>query len=246
MWSPKIAQQRYKQMLDYMYGPGDYGVFHIQAYNGQGLNAQEANANKHVGARLSWPFELPGGRLFEVGMNAMHGMFVVNNGTAANGTTLFSFNESGNTGARGYLDQRLNFNIYWPPQPWGFIAEYSFGRGPERQANGRVSESSLRGGYVQGHYQWKYSDVALANFYARYQEYHGGLKFGVGAPRNNMKELEIGIAWQPDPQWEFTTAYTFTERDNTFMTDPGLATAPGQQFSAYGNILRFQVVWFWN
>ena len=136
MWSPKIAQQRYKQMLDYMYGPGDYGVFHIQVYNGQGLNAQEANADKHVGARLSWPFELPGGRLFEVGMNAMHGQFVVNNGTAAAGTTLFSFNESGNTGARSYRDQRLNWYIYWPPQPWGFIAEYSMGRGPERQANG--------------------------------------------------------------------------------------------------------------
>ena len=246
MWSPKIAQQRYKQMLDYMYGPGDYGVFHIQVYNGQGLNAPEANANKHVGARLSWPFELPGGRLFEVGMNAMHGMFVVNNGTAAAGTTLFSFNESGNTGARGYLDQRLNWYIYWPPQPWGFIAEYSIGRGPERQANGRVAESSLYGGYVQAHYQWKYSDVALANFYARYQEYHGGLKFAVGAPNNNMHELELGIAWQPDPQWEFTTAYTFTNRMNTFSTTPGSATVPGQQFDTYGNLIRFQVVWFWN
>jgi hypothetical protein len=246
MWTPKVAQQRYKQMLDYMYGPGDYGVFHIQVYNGQGLNAPELNADKHVGARLSWPFELPGGRLFEVGMNAMHGQFVVNMGTAAAGTTLFSFNESGNTGARSYLDQRLNWYIYYPPQPWGFIAEYTIGRGPERQANGVVRESSLYGGYVQGHYQWKYSDVALANFYARYQEYYGGLKFGTGAPNDNMKELELGIAWQPDPQWEFTTAYTFTNRMNTFMTDPGTATQPGRQFDTYGNLLRFQVVWFWN
>ena len=246
MWTPKIAQQRYKQMLDYMYGPGDYGVFHIQVYNGQGLNAQEANADKHVGARLSWPFELPGGRLFEVGMNAMHGQFVVNMGTAAAGTTLFSFNESGNTGARSYRDERLNWYIYYPPQPWGFIAEYTIGRGPERQGNGRVADSSLRGGYVQGHYQWKYSDVALANFYARYQEYYGGLKFATGAPNDKMKELELGIAWQPDPQWEFTTAYTFTNRMNTFTTDPSTPTVPGRQFDTYGNLLRFQVVWFWN
>ena len=61
-----------------------------------------------------------------------------------------------------------------------------------------------------------------------------------------MKELELGIAWQPDPQWEFTTAYTFTNRMNTFTTTPGSATVPGQQFDAYGNLIRFQVVWFWN
>jgi hypothetical protein len=247
MWTPKVAQQRFKQMLDYMYGPGDYGVFHIQVYNGQGLNQPEANADKHVGARLSWPFELPGGRLLEVGMNAMQGQFVVNMGTAAAGTTLFSFNESGNTGARSYRDERLNWYIYYPPQPWGFIAEYTIGRGPERQANGRVTDkNSLYGGYVQGHYQWKYSDVGLANFYVRWQKYYGGLKFQTGAPNDNMEETELGVAWQPDPQWEFTTAYTFTNRMNVFRTDPGTATAPGRQFDTYGNLLRFQLVWFWN
>ena len=115
MWTPKIAQQRFKQMLDYMYGPGDYGVFHIQVYNGQGLNAQEANADKHIAARLAWPFELPGGRLLEVGMNAMRGQFVVNHGTAAAGQTLYSFNQSGSTGNRSYRDERLNFYLYYPP-----------------------------------------------------------------------------------------------------------------------------------
>ncbi|MFM7840238.1 MAG: porin, partial [Nitrospira sp.] len=73
MWTPKSAQARYKQMLDYMYGPGDYGVVNLTVHNGQGLNNVEKNADKHVGLRLSWPFELPGGRLMEVGMNAMKG-----------------------------------------------------------------------------------------------------------------------------------------------------------------------------
>jgi hypothetical protein len=246
MWTPKIAQQRFKQMLDYMYGPGDYGVFHIQAYNGQGLNAQEANANKHLAARLAWPFELPGGRLLEVGMNAMRGQFVVNHGTAAAGQTLFSFNQSGNTSARGYRDERLNFYMYYPPQPWGFIAEYTVGRTPERQANGRVTDSALSGGYVQAHYQWKYSDIGLANIYARYQEYRGGIKFAAGAPSGKMSELETGIAWQPDPQWEYTIAYTFSQRNNLFLTDPGSATVPGLQREQYANLLRFQAVWFWN
>jgi hypothetical protein len=121
------------------------------------------------------------------------------------------------------------------------------GRGPKRGGDGIVRESHLYGGYVQGHYQWKYSDVALANFYARYQEYYGGLKFQAGAPDDRMKELELGIAWQPDPQWEITTAYTFTERLNFAQTAPSpSATIPGRQINAYGNLLRFQLIWFWN
>lgn len=257
MWTPKTAQYRFKQMLDYMYGPGDYGVFNVTVYNGQGLNAPEANDNKHVGVRLAWPFELPGGRLMEVGANAMKGMFVTNNGTCtAASTTLCSFNESGSSGSRSINDERVNFYVYYPPQPWGFIAEYVVGRGPKRGSDGRVRENSLYGGYVQAHYQWKYSDVALANFYARWQEYHGGLKFQTGAPNDEMKEVELGIAWQPDPQWEFTAAYTFTDRANVFTTTPntGACTSPvsaanctpGQQFANYGNLIRLQAIWFWN
>jgi hypothetical protein len=61
-----------------------------------------------------------------------------------------------------------------------------------------------------------------------------------------MQETEIGIAWMPDPQWEITTAYTFTERRNVFMTTPGTATTPGRQFDAYGNLIRLQLIWFFN
>ena len=246
MWTPKVAQYRFKQMLDYMYGPGDYGVFWVGVYNGQGANSPEANADKHVGARLSWPLELPGGRLMEVGMNGYRGMFNVSMGTAGTTTTLFSFNESRNTATRKYRDERLNFYVYYPPQPWGFIGEYVLGRGPERGTDGVVRVSSLYGGYVQGHYQWKYSDTGLANFYTRYQYYNGGVKFLTGAPNDKMQELEVGVAWQPDPQWEFTMAYAYMDRPNTSQTLLSTPTVPGQQFTAYANVLRFQIIWFWN
>jgi hypothetical protein len=245
-WTPKHAQHRWKHMLDYMYGAGDWGVVNITVYNGQGLNAVEANDDKHVGIRLAYPFELPGGRLFEVGMNAYRGQFVVNRGTQAAGTTLWSTFDSGHASGN-YLDERLNFFIYYPPQPWGFIAEYVTGRGPKRQATGRIDESHLYGGYVQVHYQWKYSDLGLANYYVRYQEYYGGLKFQTGAPDDRMRETEIGVAWMPDPQWEVTAAYTFTERLNVFNTlTPSTATVAAPQFSTYGNLIRFQLIWFWN
>jgi len=244
MWSPKIAQQRYKQMLDYMYGPGDYGVFHIQVYNGQGLNQAELNKDKHVGARLSWPWELPGGRLMETGVNAMSGKFRVASGTVNNsglqnlGST---FNGAADaSGLKDYMDQRVNFYVYFPPQPFGFIAEYTTGRGPKRGLDGVIRDSPLDGWYAQAHYQWKYSDVGLANFYSRYQQYHGALKFQAGAPDDRMKEVETGIAWQPDPQWEFTMAYAYMDRRNVF------STVNGKQFDAIGNLLRLQVNWFWN
>ncbi len=253
MWTPKVAQLRFKQMLDYMYGPGDYGVFNITVDNAQGHNRVELNEDKRVGIRLAWPFELPGGRLMEVGMNANRGQVNVAMGAPAPGTTLFSINESGNTGARSYRDERLNFYIYYPPQPWGFIAEYVLGRGPKRGDDGVVRERALYGGYVQGHYQWKYSDTQLVNFYTRYQEYYGGLKTQTGAPDDRMRELEVGIAWMPDPQWEITIAYAATQRMNIFNTANNIGTCtavtnctPGVQESAYGNLLRFQVVWFWN
>ena len=244
-WTPKWAQQRWKHMIDYLYGAGDWGMINVSVYNGQGLNAQEANENKHVGIRLAYPFELPGGQLFEIGMNAYRGLFTVNPGTAAAGTTLFSTVDTPHRSNK-YLDERLNVFIYYPPQPWGFIAEYTVGRGPQRDHLGVIRESALYGGYLQGHYQWKYSDTGLANFYARYQTYHGGLKFQTGAPDDTMQETEIGVAWMPDPQWEFTLAYAMMDRMNAFQTTPGTATTPGQQFSAYGNLIRMQLVWFWN
>jgi hypothetical protein len=53
-----------------------------------------------------------------------------------------------------------------------------------------------------------------------------------------MQEWELGVAWMPEPQWEVTMEYAFTERRNVFSTTPAAnATTPGQQFDAYGNLI---------
>ncbi len=54
------------------------------------------------------------------------------------------------------------------------------------------------------------------------------------------------MAWQPDPQWEFTVAYSMSQRMNLFTTDTGSATVPGIQKEQYANLIRFQAIWFWN
>jgi hypothetical protein len=276
-WTPHHIQQRWRHMIDYLYGAGDWGVVNLSVWNGQGLNQKERNNNKHVGIRLAYPFELPGGRLMEIGMNAMRGMYNVDPGTPnSNNDTLFSFTSIENTNKmfarKNYLDERVNAYIYYPPQPWGLIAEYTTGRGPRRRWDGLIESRSLYGGYVQLSYQHKYSDLGLANFYGRWQEYYGGIKTETGAPDARMKELELGMAWQPDPQWEITLAYTFTQRlnfevmqpvnttnptvgqfgiCNTSNPIPSLAPdntgcTPGAQYNPYANLIRLQIIWFWN
>jgi hypothetical protein len=288
-WTPTFAQQRWKHMLDYLYGAGDWGMVNVTVHNGQGLNQPERNDDKHIAMRLAYPFELPGGRLMEIGMNAMRGMYNVNPGTPnGNSDAMFSFTsiETNQFGLnnkiaerKNYRDERLNFYVYYPPQPWGFQAEYSLGRGPQRTwkgpgsiYNGLIESRSLYGGYGQLHYQWKYSDLGLANFYGRYQVYYGGIKTETGAPDARMKELELGVAWQPDPQWEITLAYTFTNRLNFSRMVPvttdnnnpqfGVCNAtnpngnnlppdntgctPGKQYDPYDNLIRLQIIWFWN
>jgi hypothetical protein len=280
-WTPKYLQHRWKEMIDYLYGAGDWGMVNVTVYNGQGNNQPERNDDKHVGLRLAYPFELPGGRLFEVGMNAMRGMYNVNPGTPSNtNQSIFSFTDDrlpngtpiNLSARRNYLDERINFYVYYPPQPWGFQAEYVTGRGPKRGSDGLIRDSSLYGGYVQLHYLWKYSDLASATFYGRYQEYYGGVKSLVGAPDDRMKELELGVAWMPDPQWKVTLAYALTQRLNTsqmanyatgncsnnpiptvttggapvVLPPDNSSCTPSPQVNASANLIRVQIIWFWN
>jgi hypothetical protein len=266
-YTPQIAQYRWKQMVDYLYGAGDYGMINFTVFNGQGANQPERNSNKHFGLRLAYPFEFWGGRLFEAGLNAMTGQYSVDMGDPSNTSIkMFSLTEDKTFERRNFDDRRVNAYVYFPPQPFGFLAEYVRGEGPERGEDGIVREKSFSGGYVQLQYLWKYSDIGTATFYGGWQKYNGGLKFATGAPDVKSQAWEFGVAWMPDPQWEVTLAYAFTKRTN-FERTKELATGfcdssfndtrneppttnvqcvPGQQFTAKGNLLRLQLQWYFN
>lgn len=256
MWTSRIAQQRFAQLATYHNGPGDYGNIAIMVYNGQTRNKAELNANKHIGVHLGHPFELPNGRLVELGVNAYRGDFVVTGsgvGTAP-GAGIVSIcpdalhqygSNNGKTGCQ-VRDERVTAYFWTPTQPWGFLAEYTVGKGPQRDARGVIRESDLHGFYVQPYYTYRYSDAGMVTGYLRYNEYYGGIKT-INAVDGRSHTVNAGIVWEPDTHWRYVIEYMFKNGLNTFQRSPGVGlTAPNPQSEFNGNLLRFQAQWFFN
>ncbi|MEY4704151.1 MAG: hypothetical protein RL042_347 [Nitrospirota bacterium] len=242
-WSPKVAQERFAQLAAYHNGPGDYGVFGVMVYNGQGRNKAELNGDKHVGVRLAYPFELPNGRLLETGVMAFRGIYSVTGaGSPTSVTSAAKCQDALNKeGGCDVNDQRITAYLWTPPQPWGLLAEGTIGRNAKRNAlNNTIEEASLRGGYVQGYYTWQYSDVAQLTPYVRYGEYYGGIKSIAGAPDGQSRTWNFGLVWEPDTHWRFVTELMLKDGLNeTLVRNQGQ-----DQFDA--SLLRFQAQFFFN
>lgn len=242
-WSPKIAQERFAELAAYHNGPGDYGVFGIMVYNGQGRNKLELNKDKHIGVRLAWPFQFQNGRLLEAGVMAYHGMFAVTGAGQPNVTTAAARCHDRLNSENGcdVKDQRITGYIWTPPQPWGILAEYTIGRGPKRnENNGFIDESHVSGGYIQGYYTWRYSDVGMLTPYVRWGEYYGGFKSLNGAPDGQSRTWNLGLVWEPDTHWRFVSEIMFKDGVNSTL----VANTPQDPFD--GSLVRFQAQWFWN
>ena len=246
-WTPKIAQERFTRLATYHNGPGDYGVFGIMVYNGQGRNQVELNKNKHIGAKLAYPFELPNGRLVETGIFGWLGRYTVNNTAALSSTTAITrcytnSVENGNGATNGCAvdEHRVTAYIWTPPQPWGFMGEYEIGRGPERNEQGIVRQSANYGGYAQVNYSYRYSDTGMIIPYVRYGYYNGGFKNNTAAAADNSI-WNVGLVVEPDTHLRLTTEWMSESR----LTQVGMQFGQPQA-RINGNMLRFQVQWFWN
>lgn len=242
-WSPKIAQERFTELAAYHNGPGDYGVFGLMVYNGQTRNRDELNKDKHVGAKLAYPFEFQNGRLLETGILAFHGVFSVPGAGQPTGGSSAARCHSPLTSEGGcnIKDQRVTAYLWTPPQPWGILAEFTVGRGPKRNAQtGFIDESSLHGGYVQGYYTWRYSDVGMLTPYIRWGEYYGGFKSLNGAPDGQSRTWNFGLVWEPDTHLRLTADYVIKNGLNSQL----VVGRPQDDFDA--SQLRFQAQWFWN
>jgi hypothetical protein len=253
-WSPKVAQERFAQLAAYHNGPGDYGVFGVTVYNGQGRNKAELNGNKHIGVRLAYPFELPNGRLLETGVMAYRGVFSVPGVTSTSAPTVNTVGSptSATAAARcqqglnrqggcDTTDERITAYVWTPPQPWGLLAEGTIGKNAKRnETTNIIEERPLIGGYVQGYYTWRYSDVGMVTPYVRYGEYYGGLKSLTGAPDGSSRSWNFGLVWEPDTHWRYVAEFMLKDGLNERL----VLNQAQNDFDA--SLFRVQAQWFFN
>jgi hypothetical protein len=212
-YTPEFAQKRYKKVLtSSLKGSGDYGLFAFGAYNGQSANIAEMNNSLHVVGRVNYPFEV-GNQNFEVGVQGYTGKFV-----------LFKGNPS--SIGKEFIDQRAAASFVLFPQPFGFQAEYTIGKGPRFDAgdplvdgDSTVVEKSLKGGYAMVNYVFKTGKQFIIPF-ARFQYYDGGKKQEDDARSYHVYETEFGIEWQPVPSFELTVAYNIADRTYNSFAKP--------------------------
>jgi len=229
----------------------------IGVYNGQAIDQQDKNKNKHVIFHSAYPYEFSNGQIVQVGMDAYTGQIVVSTAPVVptnsnDGVPILpQVTNNGN-----YLDERVTWHVVVFPQPFGLQAEYLIGRGPQlNQARTALELGSLHGGYVQLFYNYQCDTYCQSIFpYVRMQEYFGGLKLADNAPRQSVRETELGLEYQFNRALELTVAYSWTQR-----TSGDSATLPANSFCSSstsqvscsqtpyqlqtGNLLRFQIQW---
>jgi hypothetical protein len=235
IWANKTARSRFRELVRLgLKGSGDYGVFNLGAYNGQGLNRFDSNRSPHTSLRLAYPFQLDNGQFFEVGLSGYQGKFVVAPGPQKNTTE--------------YTDRRAAANFVWYPQPFGIEAEWTVGEGPETVINydsaGRgaftnrttgarlftttgargISIENLHGGYLMLNYKAD-TDIGTVIPFTRWSYFDGARKFQGNAPSQNVNEVDLGVEYQPWPSFEVALVYSRAfQRTNTAKSSGNATT----------------------
>lgn len=263
-YAPTSVRERFRRLVDSgLKGSGDYGMLGIGVYNGQGPNARERNKDKHVVFHSSYPLEFPNGQIVQFGMDAYTGQFNVQTSPVVpvdvSSTSAAALSPRVTNGGN-YLDERVAWHVIMFPQPFGFQAEYTIGRGPElNAARTDVVLGKLSGGYMQVYYRYQCDTYCQSIVpFMRVQEYFGGRKAELNTPRNSVREWELGLEYQFNRALELTVMYTWTKRtssDSIYApvgANPGDCALSGTGFGPClqtpyqlqsGNLLRFQLQW---
>jgi hypothetical protein len=242
-WTPEPVQETFKWISDEgLKGSGNYGMFGIGAYNGQGGSRMEQNDNLHVVARLTYPFFMENGQLVELGMQGYTGKYTVLStpisplGMGAPVRPAGTL-ETGNQA--GIRDERLAWTAVMYPQPFGLQCEWNIGRGPALNGDQtEVVERSLHGGYLMGIYRLPTDCYGEFWPFLRYNTYRGGYKTQRNAPYSEVDEWDLGVEWQLNDQVELVSMLVFTDRTNTSAMNEADVLSYGQ---FRGDLLRFQL-----
>ncbi len=242
-WTPKEAQDLFKEINDEgLKGSGNYGIFGIGAYNGQGGSLREQNDNFHVVSRLTVPFWINDSQLAEVGLQGYIGKYSVLSSTISPlgvGPAVRPLGTLETNGRDGIHDKRIAASFIYYPQPFGFQAEWTVGRGPSlNEAETAVIDRSLYGGYAMAMYRLEFEDGQELLPFARWNYYKGGYKTERNAPNAEIQEWEMGLEWQFSKFLELVGMYTITDRTNT----QAISTANTKSYQQFeGSLLRFQL-----
>ena len=222
-WAPKQTRKLFSSLVnDGLKGSGDYGVFAFGAYNGQTANRPEINTNRHIVSRITYPFEYKK-QIIEASLQAYKGKF-----------SLLS-TSSGVKYAKDklYDDERVGGTFVLYPKPFGILAEYNVGRGPEfDKFADSISTQALKGGFVTASYKMSIGEQNTLIPFVRYQNYKGGKKHELDARSYRVEELEIGTEWQMGKNFELVVMYTMSSRRFEDFTK--------QDNYQRGNLLRIQ------
>jgi hypothetical protein len=238
-WTPEEAQDLYKEVLDEgLKGSGNYGVFGIGVYNGQGVSRADNNDNMHFIMRYEMPWKMDNGQIMEAGVQAYTGRYTSYLApiTTSSGRVVPIIDP-----ANGVLDQRVGGTFVYYPQPFGITTEWFVGDGPQLtdldQPQPVIKSASLNGGYVLLNYKIDSDKWGVWFPFFRWQQYRGGYLWERNSPDTFLNEFDLGFEWQIQPQMEFTMEYDFVNRTNT-GSNARIIDDNYAQFR--GDLLRFQ------
>ena len=206
---------------------GNYGMFALGAYNGQGANARDQNDNYHVVSRFTYPWKTESGQFYEAGIQAYKGDYVSTTGAYSRRNTvgnLVSATPTLGSGVplsnrNGVADERVGISFMMYPQPFGIQAEWNWGHTPGLDiASNRIEEKSLNGGYIQAMYKIDnvkfFNDNTTVIPFVKYQYFDGYNKAETNSPKNEVHDWELGVEWQIAPEVEIAAVYHRMNRTN--------------------------------
>lgn len=203
-WAKSQKRELFSSLVkDGFKGSGDYGIFALGAYNGQTANKPELNNKPHIVSRITYPFQL-GSQIIEPSIQAYSGQYVMPSDLLTKNVKVRS--------DKSYLDQRAAASFVLYPKPFGILAEYNIGTGPEfNKVSDSIENRKLKGGFVTFSYMLKYNSAVILPF-VRLQKYEGGKKHETDARSYSVKEMEFGVEWQLSKSFELVTMYTISQR----------------------------------
>lgn len=221
-WAPTRIREHFAQVGSEK-GSGDYGMFALGIYNGQTANKPELNDQPHIVTRFTYPIQI-GQQVIEPGIQAYTGKFVIANDQITSGVKT--------NADRNYTDERMAGTFVLYPRPFGILAEYNVGRGPEyNPATDSIEVQRLHGGFLTAMYKAEWQNQIFYPF-VRGHYYDGGKKHEADARSYTVRELELGVEWQPVRNFELVTMYTFSKRRFEDSRNPTNVQA--------GSLLRIQ------